>query len=257
MALYMRIAGLISIAFMIVVGLIVCGRMLLLALRTRQLPEAAMGTGLLCIMVLGAPVSAVSRMPSVYGTPLGNVLLTWGLVVSGLGIWLMYLFTWTVFRRESSWGRMLIYSIAAGLCVLTFFQLSTTLAAGSVAEAAIRARPFSLTYIVLVASLFLWTAVESFSYYVRLRKRLSIGLADPNVVNRFFLWGLGGVIVVVMCCGLAILISQGYNTMRHPLGQLQVGVAASLVASCWYLAFLPPRAYSEWIAGRSTHTAAG
>lgn len=45
--------------------------------------------------------------------------------------------------------------------------------------------------------------------------------------------------------------------MRHPLGQLQVGVGASLVAVRCYLAFLPPRAYSKWIMGRSSHMAAG
>src|SRR5690606_3537968 len=36
----------------------------------------------------------------------------------------------------------------------------------------------------------LWTMVESYRYYGLLRRRLALGLSDPLLTNRFFLWGI-------------------------------------------------------------------
>jgi hypothetical protein len=73
----------------------------------------------------------------------------------------------------------------------------------------------------------------------------SIGIdrfVDPIVANRFLLWGLGGAIAVVMSPGVMAVSLQGHDAMQHPAGRIQVAVGTILIAACWYLAFLPPRA---------------
>lgn len=237
---------------MSVVGLIVCGRMLMLARRTREIPEFAMGGGLLSIMVLGAPLSGISQMPNLQGSYLGDGLLICGLAFCDIGIWLLYLFTWKVFRPSAAWARAVIYGLAVSLVVLTIFQLSSTFEGGTASEIRVRTQPYGLTFIAVVVLNFLWGSIESLYYYRQMLRRLALGLASPVVVNRFLLWGIGGATAVVTCLGLMVVTALGKNLLHDPLGQLMLGIGASLVATCWYLTFLPPRAYVVWVEQRAS-----
>ena len=38
------------------------------------------------------------------------------------------------------------------------------------------------------SSCFLWSAIEGFVHHRNARKRMALGLADPVVTNRFFVW---------------------------------------------------------------------
>ena len=44
----------------------------------------------------------------------------------------------------------------------------------------------------LAQALYLWTSVESLTWWRRMHRRVALGLADPVVANRFFLWGVLG-----------------------------------------------------------------
>jgi hypothetical protein len=247
-----QILGLVSLIGMSAVGLIVCGRMLLLARRTREIPEFAMGGGLLSIMVLGAPLSGFGRSDQMHGTDIGAALLIGGLAFSAVGIWLLFLFTWKVFRPTSAGARRLVVGLAGFLVVLSIAQLSVALGEGTPAEIRLETRPYGLAFIGVVVANFLWGSIESLAYRRRMLRQLAIGLASPALVNRFLLWGIGGAVAVVTCVGLMVITAIGGNLLQDPTGQLVLGVGTILVATCWYLTFLPPRAYLAWIDQRAS-----
>ena len=98
---------------------------------------------------------------------------------------------------------------------------------------------------------FLWSGIESGRYYLLLRKRMSLGLADAVVTNRFLLWG-----VSAGAAGLGCAISTGFQwstgVVPHEVGWvLACSSAHGLVAAIgMWLAFAPPAAYARFIASR-------
>jgi len=70
----LRLFAIIPTAFLGLVAALVSVRLLALALRTRQLPELALGFGLTCIGILGLLLATAGRMPAVTS----NVaIITW------------------------------------------------------------------------------------------------------------------------------------------------------------------------------------
>jgi hypothetical protein len=105
----------------------------------------------------------------------------------------------------------------------------------------------------------IWMVLESFHYWGLLRRRAALGLADPAVTNRFFLWGLGSLFTALATW----VASAPYAIAQHPAAILaitpsvRVATAISGVASvtCSYLAFVPPRGYLRWIRRRARQAA--
>jgi hypothetical protein len=106
----------------------------------------------------------------------------------------------------------------------------------------------------LQIGIFLWSGLESFAFWRMMRRRARLGLADPLVTHRFALWGLA------LAIGAANLSASyvGLVLRRVPTGaiELAIGVGGVLVAICLTLAFLPPRAYRDWIARRAAQVKA-
>ena len=92
-----------------VVGLAVGLRLLLLARKTRRLPETLLGFSLLFLTVLGLGLMMVSRRPEVFSTLLGDVTFPLGMGFLTLGVWLLLSFTRRVFRPDAMWARILVY----------------------------------------------------------------------------------------------------------------------------------------------------
>ncbi|MBW2713073.1 MAG: hypothetical protein JRC77_04915, partial [Deltaproteobacteria bacterium] len=98
-----------------------------------------------------------------------------------------------------------------------------------------------------------WATIEAFIYYRQLRKRLRLGLADPVIVNRIFLWGCGASFATLIVSGGFVL---AYVDSTHPLAQAQgfnIGFSGLMAATAYFLAFFPPKAYTRWIQSRSSH----
>jgi hypothetical protein len=90
-----------------------------------------------------------------------------------------------------------------------------------------------------------WAAVELIRCYLKMRRRLCVGLADPLVANRVVLWGL--------YAGFNFAGQLVYNTslalfgVVSALDMLNVAFTVSGVVALWLAAFAPGW-YRRWIA---------
>jgi hypothetical protein len=225
------------------VGVVVAIRLLLLARRTRQLPELAMGAGLLCLTVLGTPLSTLGRLDGLVATPLGDALLGAGLAIAHLGLWLLFAFTWQVFRPQAVWAKGGVFVVFLALVAIWIGLMRASSAGARLEEILPLTRPWAIGVIGIAALAFLWTGIESLVYHSRLQRRLALGLADPVVVNRFLLWGVSALAAVAMCSVLVASVLQGRAPVRDPVAQIAMGSASVVVSVAWYLAFLPPKRY--------------
>ena len=102
---------------------------------------------------------------------------------------------------------------------------------------------------------FPWACFESLRYWLRMRRRLALGLADPVVTNRFALWSLWtGVLaalpIVVLAARAAAYGAVGderAEVLRAvlPIVRLTILMGVTTAFVCIWLSFFPPRA---WVA---------
>ena len=174
-------------------------------------------------------------------------------------------FTWRTFRPTEAWARWLFYGIA-GLYTVNLTLFHTTGAAGN------QSHPFHLLLSSCLAVVFSWGFVEAVLFHRGMRKRVSLGLADPIVANRFVLFALwtGGmtllpavvsavrvIAIVESGQGLAPLEDGGVAVRESARWALQVIriavllIGLPMLAGIW-LSFFPPGRYTRWIEARAT-----
>jgi len=247
----MKIIALVAGASFVVVGTLVGVRMLLLARRTRDVPELLLGAGLTSLTFVTIPAIGLSLGARVGSTAFQTTLFGVGLVpVAGFAMCL-YAFTARVFRPDAAWARASIW--AAGI-------LSGVGIAGTISA---RVSAWEVDGVVgahwtawLVAPFLLamaWTGIESLLYASRLRRRLALGLADPVVCNRFLLWAIGNLTAVAGTVLIPISLALGWRVVSHPVPMLGIAIAGLALSASWSLAFMPPVGYLRWIRERSVH----
>jgi hypothetical protein len=246
-----RSVGISSLATMAVVGVVVATRLVLVARRTRGLPELAMGLGLLLVTVLGGPLAGVSRVPALVATAPGNLLFGGGLLLTITGIGFMYVFTWRVFRPDRAWAKALLGGVVAALVVAWLGLVHGNAQGTTLEEILPHTRPWGIAVVVLVAGAFMWTGVESLSYHASMRRRRALGMSDPVVVNRFFLWAVSSLAATGLCAVIVWTMLAGGAPMNDPLPLASICLASTAVSVAWYLAFLPPDRYLRFIRRRA------
>jgi hypothetical protein len=96
------------------------------------------------------------------------------------------------------------------------------------------------------AGSFLWSAAESMLQFRMAVRRRALGLADPVVASRFFLFSVYGLSSTGILLANAVAVLFGFN-LATSLVVLAPSALLGLVSSAAiYLAFLPPR----WYLGR-------
>jgi hypothetical protein len=233
----------------LVVGTIVGIRLCLLAKRTRQVPELAIGSALLfggsIALLLAVAGFALQQQGSDHAAPLlGSAMFSLGLGSTSLAI-----FNWHVFHRSEPWVRNAVVGVAAALLVLF-------VAEGLTGHFRIRMHsmsPFFASTQAIRCSLLLWSVYEALRYWRMMRRRVALGLADRLVTNRMALWGVGM---------LGALVGNLFTIYSFARGAtvIQVGSAANLVpaaagmtaALCLFFGFMPPAFYRRWLEGHTT-----
>ena len=205
-------------------------------------PERCLGLAVV-FSALALPLFAFSRVPGVFGTPKGNWLAVVGSIVLGTGVMFLYAFTWVVFRQREGLavllvavGSSLAYGAGLGMAVAGWD-------ARTMVEALPQMRPYTIALLVSIATAFGWSSVESFLCWLRHRRQLRIGLADPVVVNRFLLWTCAGGSIAWLSAILIGLLMSGVVIVRDQLGMSCIGIGGSMAAASWWLTFFPPRWY--------------
>ncbi len=236
------IAAIGGISF-IVASIVTGVRLLLVARRTRQLPEFALGLALFLLGGLGYPLTLLGEMGTFLPDAARTAAILCNQLSSVVGLTLFTFFTTRVFRPEAAWAWASVWAIGLGFCGLFAYRAATVgfapIALGGV-------NPMDMHSALTVVSLG-WAGVESLIYQGRLRKRVLLGLADPILANRMGLWALG-----MLCAMLLTGIFAGFTAFNIPFNQttpgiLTIGSMGSISAVSIWFAFFPPAAYVRWV----------
>jgi hypothetical protein len=103
--------------------------------------------------------------------------------------------------------------------------------------------------LLLSGSVWCWTAVEALRYHAMLRRRVTLGLADPVVANRMFLFGLMAAVGVGCVAVDGALLYSGIPRARDVFLPLVTTLSGLVTSACTLLAFWPPTAYVARVRG--------
>jgi len=229
-------------------------RLILLARRTRRLPEALLGAHFVLCLSLGYALLGAGHVaglqPGLLPRPAMVALIGVGQLASCSGVFAGVAFNYWVFRRGEVWAQALVVLAAATLATgYLGYGLS-----GGFAHGRIGGLWFWLDYGTYVAA-GIWVLVEPLRYHAVLRRRLPFGLVEPLVVDRFLLYGVGSafrfamLVIGAWAMQLAERAAQQVEGMVAPVF-LVVAVAGLGVAAAYSLAFFPPTAYARSVERR-------
>ncbi len=223
-----------------IVYMLAGARLVLLGVRTGEIPERLLGTSFALYGISGALYSfAVFEVFSAIETPIffaARVTYIPGTV-------LVALFTKRVFRPDERWARWLVWCVAAMGAV----GVGGSVAIGDWEGFTLSNRWFWFEWVGYTLP-FCWAAAEAFHQYLQARRRVSIGLCEPSVCNRMFLWSLFGAVQFVSC----VLVLGQYaayereNVFSSTWDLLYSATSFSALA-VMCIAFFPPRFYVRWL----------
>lgn len=170
------------VAFLLV-SLVVGLRLLLLWRKTRGLPELMIGTGFLVGGAFGFIPEHLVVTGAIQGSWDGPILAIAELAIRSTAV-LCAVFTWQVFRPESSWARNLALGIGAALALAHLAHPGPW----ATAETPL-AWYASIVTAIVRSGAFAWAAAEALREGVMARRRARLGLVSPETASRFLLWG--------------------------------------------------------------------
>jgi hypothetical protein len=225
------------------VALLIGIRLVWLWARTRELPELLIGIAMLLLAGLGYPLSAVAREATELAASTRGALGAVAGLSALTGLSANTAFTWVLFRRGSAWATALV----AGVCVGSLGLFAAQSLAGGWAHGEL----FWGLLPGLITLSYGWATVECGRYHLLLRRRMSIGLADPVVTDRFG--------VYAAATGMAVLINLvgwvywwlGVEMLTDRIGGAVLFVGGTVASGLMLLAFVPPRVYLERVRART------
>jgi hypothetical protein len=226
-------------------SLVVGGRLLWLARRTRELPEALIGLSLLLLGGLAYPLHSVwEALDALPGLQLALCVLH--ALLNLVGQCAQVFFAWLVFRRHDAWAAGICAAYTAALVLLFLWQAWTPGWGAFVREGA---GPWGYLMFPILFSLG-WMTFEPLAYHAKLEKRLALGLADPVTADRLRLWGLAS-LCALLTTFIGFALRQAGVSMTMEVTGLFVGPLGVLSAGLMWLAFIPPRRYLDWVLARA------
>lgn len=220
-------------------------RLLMRARRSHGLPELLAGLSYVGAPALGYPLAVVASQLPNRGVAVPMYVVGEILLVSGCCCFLF--FTVKVFRPSARWA---IGMACLGSLVLIYAGIGITHAFiryDNAPEITEHARTPLAAMVGVLALSYVWTALEGLRYYRMMRKRMTLGLADPVVTNRFLLWTMSGLTSVAWISFSALMLAAGENLARNAVN-VSVTCAGGIANTVFLvLIFMPPAAYSRWL----------
>lgn len=244
-----------SLLLFVVTSTLVGLRMLILAARSGGRPELLMGTGMTLIGAVGYPGGVVSGFGQ---ATVGHVhVWIWAVSTAAtqIGIGLIYAFTARVFRSGDAWATGLTIAGCASMVGSYFWTMHVLLTAAPDVASALATRSATLLGMVGYTGGFLWTAIEGFAHHRMARRRLSLGLAEPLVVGRFFLWGLFGLMACLIIAVSGVEQFVRGHAANSPATMISMGAFGFAASVAMYLAFFAPDWYVARVQRRAAKTA--
>jgi hypothetical protein len=241
------LAALGGVAF-ILVSLVVGAQLLLLARRTRQLPEFVLGLSLFLAGGIGYPLIVLARTVTAWPDEVRTGLFAVSMLFGFTGTLCELLFIQRVFRPGVAWARVAVACVTLlEVGLITWQAITPGLQAGAFHNQGLGLRLFTASHGLPLA----WAVFESVRYSLQLARRAKLGLADPIVVDRVRLWGIsiGSAWVINLASSIGALM--GIDFAASTVGALVIAPLGLLAAGTIWLAFLPPRAYLRWVTARA------
>ena len=243
----MLIIGALGGGAFVVTALVLGVRLVVLHRSTRQLPELLIGIGFLAMGGVSWPFVIVARLVTDLPDSIRAVLVA--IFIAGMigGVGALGAFNYLVFRRGDPTGRGILAAISGGhVC----FAIVQAIHPGLLAFANGQGGIWNFSDVFL-ASVLGWACFESSRYYLKLKKRLAFGLADPVVADRIKMWALGTVFAFATAVTVLGMTNAGPDPRSAPAALGIVGLMGLFSSSAMWLAFLPPVAYQKWRAKRN------
>lgn len=231
-----------SFAGTLVAGLGVGGRLLWLARATRRTPELFLGAGVVLLVLSG--------LAEVTGVELARMQHRWAYRVEVIALFghsasasCMAFSVWRLFHPDRPWA--LRFCLALTALLFTSWQAvilpsQHTYLTGFT--------PWFHLHVAARGAAFAWGALSAGAHWIRLRRRLALGLADPFLCHRFALWTVGmAASAGILAIALATNVLRGELVFAVPAALLGVSALGLFGAIALLLAFLPPAAYVRWI----------
>lgn len=241
--------ALIAVTIYCVFSLYMGIRMLLLARRTRQLPELMIGLALVSGGMLGYPGSIAAGV-LVAAAQVGPATIAHVIGQSGMALAAFFmLLSWRqIFSEGGTPGRVLVVG-------WTLFVASTLFGVIKISDPGSSAHFTTTTLRLLLVAQGGCYAILGWASYRHsrmLKKRCAIGLADPRIANRMFVWALANASIVI---SYVYALVAGFLMQFKLPSYYDPSIVAGLgltSAICVWLSFFPPKAYLERIGIPST-----
>jgi hypothetical protein len=238
-----------SIAYC-VAALIVGVRLLRLARRTRQLPELMIGLSFLTGSVIGHPALLVVKVlvakSSALAWPTGAIGLV-GLSVATVCILVGW---WRIYHPTARWAPWVLSAWTALIVVVGVTEMQLP-----AADIAAFGSPWLPLRLLVQGGAFAAMACSGFRYHALLRRRVRIGLADPVVANRIWLWNLAASGVTLQCLYLLAIPYLGRIFDAEAVAPVVYGTLGVVIALCITQAFYPSQRYLRKIRERAASEA--
>jgi len=218
-------------------------RLLRLNRRTGERPELLLGV----YFVFSGAYYVAYNLPSLLGldpwTASAEWILEWIFVV---GVFPYLFFIRRVFRPEVAWAGVLV-----GCCSILLL-LGTALGALDGSGIYSFNNPWFLVEWAGYTAPCVWMCWEALLSRQGAQKRARLGLCEPVVANRYLLLALFGGFQCLACLADLSFANDISNSQTASLisNVLLGGTEIASVAVLW-LAFFPPRFYSDWITRRA------
>jgi hypothetical protein len=234
-----EILGLLGFGAFLTVSLVVGTRLLLLARRTRKLPELAIGLNFILAGAVGYALLLAAESMRVLPAPWDGRASFAGVTAISIGAAFVALFSRAVFRPAD---------LAAGFALLMLFAWLALGVFGSWMLHVLKIDSGIGGWLgrwgpnLGLLAAYGWAAFEPLRFHLLMRRRTRIGIGDPLVANRLLLWGVGTAAIAAVAA--IHLVAQLLGRFELPASW--IGVVSLLVlttALAEWLAFFPPRAW--------------
>jgi len=234
-----EIVGLLGLVVFVVASLVVGGRILSLASRTRQLPETAVSLSLILSGGIGTALLVLPLLAPDLSTYAKYVSYQAGSVSNHIGFALLFLFVWRVFRPREAWA-LCLFLVSTTVLLVGGMGAAITLEPGGGVPG--RTLAPDLWFWMSLNARFVvygWAAFESFHYYGMLKRRLALGLADPVITDRFFYWGVSTAAVFCIWVNLAVRAVMFNSEWIRSIADVVSALLGFIVAGSLSYAFFP------------------
>lgn len=206
--------------------------------RARSAAEPVLGVGIM-LMGPGAGLLALALKTKIFAVGVT------GVVMFGLGTTAMPVFTYLVFRRGIPAARLFAGAMVFFTLLATVHQLELIIHGTGAARPSL---PFLFSRMLSQG----WAASEALRFRRMYVKRLALGLADPVIANRFFLYAIWtGVLALMPVITITAAVAGDTIGIAWQEAVLRpMRLVALIAATALYLTFLPPRRYIRWIEAR-------